>query len=233
AYGAGEHGTRTGEELRPTATRLQRAQYESGESRRAQSGTASGTGAVAGVHRIGERADLRVQRTDRSSGPAELSAGGAAEAGEGRGNVNRADVFADAGRPASLPQEPRCGLLSGAAAGTKKLWSERAANAHQQGRRPVSADVVGARSAAHSGSVRSGLRSQALGSEVGRARREKREEASHRGHGQKAGGVAASPVGKRRSVRAIAQQPPNHSCGSCVKTKSFQEEKDKSQSRVP
>src|SRR5271155_3625427 len=141
--------------LYPVKHRSAQAQYESGESRRAQSGTASGTGAVAGVHRIGERADLRVQRTDRSSGPAELSAGGAAEAGEGRGNVNRADVFADAGRPASLPQEPRCGLLSGAAAGTKKLWSERAANAHQQGRRPVSADVVGARSAAHSGSVRS------------------------------------------------------------------------------
>jgi hypothetical protein len=69
-----------------------------------------------------------------------------------------------------------------------------------------------------------------LGIETGGAWRKKRQEASHRGHGKKAGGVAASSVGERRSVRALAQQQPNDSCGSCVKqtakakSKSFQQE---------
>jgi len=80
----------------------------------------------------------------------------------------------------------------------------------------LSANAAGAGGAAHSGTVRCGLWSQMLGSETSRAWQEKREEASHRGHGEKAGGVAASPVGERRSVRAVAQQPRNDSCGSCV-----------------
>ena len=45
---------------------LQRAQHESGESGKLESGTATRTGAVAGGHRIAERANLRVQRTHRS-----------------------------------------------------------------------------------------------------------------------------------------------------------------------
>ena len=83
------------------------------------------------------------------SGAAELSAGGAAEADQGCGHADRADVLADAGRSASLPQEPRRGLLSGTAAGTKKLGSERAADAHQQRRRSLSANAAGAGSATH------------------------------------------------------------------------------------
>jgi hypothetical protein len=54
ADGAGEHGARTGQELRGTAARVQRAQYESGESRGAESGTANRTGAVAGGNRVVE-----------------------------------------------------------------------------------------------------------------------------------------------------------------------------------
>ena len=80
---------------------------------------------------------------------------------------------------ASFPQEPRRGLLSGSAAGTKKLRPERAADAHQQGRRSLSAHAAGARSAPHSGAVWSRLRSATLGPEAGRARRKEREEASH------------------------------------------------------
>jgi transposase len=49
-----------------------------------------------------------------------------------------ADFPADAGRRTSLWQEPGRGLLSGAAAGTKELRPERAADAYQQGRRSVS-----------------------------------------------------------------------------------------------
>ena len=157
ANGAGEHGPRTGQELRRAVARLQRAQHESGESRRLESGTASRTGAAAGaIESLSERI-VRIQRAHREAGATELSAGGAAEADQGRGHADRADVLADAGRSASFPQEPRRGLLSGAAAGTQKLRPERAADAHQQGRRSLSANAAGARSAAHSGTVRGRL----------------------------------------------------------------------------
>src|SRR6266849_2681390 len=98
-----------------------------------------------------------MQRRDRATGAGELSASGAAEAGEGRGYADRADFFADAGRSASLSQESRRGMLPGAATGTEKLGPERAADAHQQGRRSVSANAAGTGSAPHSGSVWSGL----------------------------------------------------------------------------
>jgi transposase len=136
--------------------------------------------------------------------------------------------------PHRFGKEPRCGRLSRAAAGTEKLRTQRTADAHQQGRRSLLANAAGTGSATHSGTVRGGLRSQALGAEVGRARRQKREEASHRGHCEKAGGVAASPVGEWRSVRTDAQQQPNDSSRSRVKTKTVPgREKTKAQSRVP
>jgi hypothetical protein len=118
-------------------------------------------------------------------------------------------------------QEPRCRLLSGTAAGTQKLGTERATDAHQQGRRSVSEDVVGARSTAHPGTVRPRLRSAALGPETGRTWRKEQQEASHRCDREKAGGVAASPVGEWRSVRAIAQQLSSCSHSSRIKTKPF------------
>lgn len=75
---------------------------------------------------------------------------------------------------------------------------------------------------------------------TGRAWRKKRKETSHCGYGKKAGGVAASPLGQRRSVPTIAQQQPNDSCGSRVnqdrKTKVKivpGREKTKCLSRVP
>ena len=180
-------------------------------------------GAAAGMHRIGERADSRVQRTDREARARELSAGGAAEADQGSRHADRADVPADTGRRAPLPQEPRRGLLSGAAAGAQKLGTERAADAHQQGGRPLSANAAGAGSTAHLGTVWCRLRSQTLGFETSRTWREERKEASHRGHREKAGGVAASPVGERRSLRAIAQQQANE-VAELRKSISFQEE---------
>jgi hypothetical protein len=68
----------------------------------------------------------------------------------------------------------------------------------------------------------------------------RRKEASHRCDGEKAGGVAASPVGERRSVRTATQQQWKDSCGSRVRTKTKSKtktvvirEKTKSQSRVP
>ena len=103
------------------------------------------------------------------------------------------------------------GGLSGTAAGTQKLRPEQATDAHQQGRRSVSANASGARSAAHSGSVRCGLRSQALGPEAGRTWRKKREEASHRGDREKAGGAASSSMGEWRNI-----YDPLHNSGMTV-----------------
>jgi len=48
--GAGQHGSWTGQELRRAAARMQRAEYESGESRRPEPGTAKRAGAAAGRH---------------------------------------------------------------------------------------------------------------------------------------------------------------------------------------
>src|SRR5205807_6992047 len=50
------------------------------------------------------------------------------------------------------------------------------------------------------------VRTAALGPEAGRAGRKKRQEAGHHCHGKKAGGVAASLMGERRSLRTIAPQ---------------------------
>src|SRR6202008_1447148 len=68
----------------------------------------------------------KVQRSHGESGATQLSASGAAEADQGRGQADRTDLFADVGRPAPLPQEPRRGRLSGAAAGTQEIGRERA-----------------------------------------------------------------------------------------------------------
>jgi transposase len=56
---------------------------------------------------------------------------GAAQTGEGSGDVGRIDVHANARRSASLSQEPRRRLLYRAAAGTAKLGTERTTTAHQ------------------------------------------------------------------------------------------------------
>src|SRR5579864_6802551 len=157
AHGAGQHGPRAGEVVRGALARLQCAQHGSGESRRTESGAATGTGAVVGNDRRTERTDRGVQRPDRSAGANALSASRVAEADQGRGHADRADLPADAGRSASFPQEPRRGRLSGTAAGPKKLGPERAAAAHQQRRRSVSAHAAGAGSAAYLGTVRDRL----------------------------------------------------------------------------
>jgi hypothetical protein len=56
--------------------------------------------------------------------------------------------------------------------GQRKLRAERAPDAHQQGRRSVPANALGARSAAHSGTVWRRQRSQTPGAATGRAQRQ-------------------------------------------------------------
>jgi hypothetical protein len=122
--------------LRRTLARLQRPQHESGKSRKLESGTASRTGTPVEGNRVAKRAHCGIQRRHREAGAGELSAGGAAEANQGCRYAGRADLPADAGRSASLPQKLRRGLLPGTAAGTRKLRAERATAAYQQRRRP-------------------------------------------------------------------------------------------------
>src|SRR5437763_5699589 len=105
ANGPGEHSTRTGQELRGAPAWVQRAQHESGESRELESGTASRTGTAVERNRIVERAHRGIQRSHGESAATELPAGGGAEADQGRGHADRADVLTDAARSAPLPQE--------------------------------------------------------------------------------------------------------------------------------
>ena len=121
AHGAGQHGARAGQELRGAIARVQRAQYESGESRRPESRAASRTGTPVERNRVAERAHRGIQRAHRESGTAELSAGGAVEAGKGGGYADLADLLTDDGKRESLWQESRRGLLSGTAAGAQEL----------------------------------------------------------------------------------------------------------------
>ncbi len=115
------------------------------------------TGTSVERDRVAERTHCGIQRAHREFGAAELSAGGAAEADQGRGHADRADLLADAGRSASFSQEPRCRMLFRIAAGTAELGAKRAADAHQQGRRSLLANAAGAGSATHSGAVRDRL----------------------------------------------------------------------------
>ena len=65
------------------------------------------------------------------------------------------------------------------------------------------------------------------------ARRKERKETSHHCHGAKAGRVAASPLGERRSLRTAAQQQAESACRRRHKTKRRSAKgKTKAQSRV-
>jgi Transposase IS116/IS110/IS902 family len=69
--GLGERGAWAGQELRPTAMRLQYAEYESGESRKLESGAASRAETTVERNRVPERAHRGIQRAHREPGTAE------------------------------------------------------------------------------------------------------------------------------------------------------------------
>jgi transposase len=117
---------------------------------------------------------------------------------------------------ARLKQVKGVGTLIALTYLTEELGAERAADAHQQGRRSVSANVAGAGGASHSRSVWNRQRSAALGFEAGRARRKEWEEASGNRDRTKAGGFAAPIVGQRRGLRTAAQQPSESNAGGSI-----------------
>src|SRR6266550_3278134 len=127
----GERGARAGEVLWRTAAQVWHAASESGAGRGIERGVARGSGAVAARSRIAERAHPAIRRTDGENRQGELPASRAAQTGEGGRDADRADVCADLGRSASVPEESRRRLFSGVAPWAQGLRNEPAADAHQ------------------------------------------------------------------------------------------------------
>ena len=155
--------------LRRAAARLQRAQYESGESRRTEPGTASGAGAVAGgIEALSERIANTTSGSRRSRKQSYPQVALLKQM-KGVGTLIALTYMLTLEDPHRFRKSRDVGCYVGLQPGRQKLGAERAADAHQQGRRSVSANAAGAGSAAHSGTVRRGLRSATLGTEAGRA----------------------------------------------------------------
>src|ERR1700686_1946657 len=163
------------------------------------------SGTAAQRNRIAERARQGIRRTDGENRQASVPGSVLAQAGEGRGNTDRSDLCPDDRGPVSVCEESPGRLFSGVTTWPQELWGERTTEGHQQRRRPVSAHDDGAGSALHSGAFWRRQRFAEMGTKACGARRKKRQEASRRGSGSKAGGTAASAVGRRRGVRTTAQ----------------------------
>src|SRR6185437_8673333 len=157
------------------------------------------------VRRVGRCAPAHraIRRTDRAIA-AEVSGGDPVAADCRSGAVDIADVCLDAGRSRAFHQEPADRELFGIAAAAARLRRTAAAVANYQGRGPVFAQFTDSGRAIHSGAVRSGYGSEALGIEAGGAWREECEETSGSGGGAKAGGADASAVGGGKRVPAVA-----------------------------
>ena len=106
-------------------------------------------------------------QTARVHGAEQISRSRAAEADQGSGNADRPHVHADAGRSTPFSQEPGCSLLRGSPTWKAQLGTERAADAHQQRGRSVSAITPGAGCASRSRSLGSRQRSAPMGHEAG------------------------------------------------------------------
>src|SRR6266852_3677554 len=132
--------------MRPETTR-----GEGGDG--AEFGDPGRGGASVGRSRDPESANRRLRSADRTTRQGALPGGRLAETSEWCGDTDRSYVCADRGRPAPLPTEPRCGLLSGFTSGTSQLGQESAADAHQQGRRQPFENPDGTGSPLHSGPV--------------------------------------------------------------------------------
>src|SRR5258705_12873861 len=72
-----------------------------------------------------------------------------------------------------------------------------------------------------------------MGPETGGAWREEREETRHHCHGAEVSRLAASSMGERRRVRALAEQQPGDDAGSSVIKNIEEKRKTKRKRRVP
>ena len=153
-HGLGEFSARTGEVLWRAARQVWHAASEARNWPGIESGVARSTGAAVARGGIAERSGLRnTIGGSNKMATGELSQVELLKQVKGVGDLIALTYVLTIGRPASVPQEPRGGLLLGLRTGTQELRAERTTDAHQQGRRPVSADAVGARGALHSGAL--------------------------------------------------------------------------------
>ena len=88
------------------------------------------SGAAAPRNRITERAHPGIRGAHGENRQGELSASRTAQTGEGGRNADRADVYPDPGRSASVPEESRGRLFSRVAPRTQGLRGEPAGDAH-------------------------------------------------------------------------------------------------------
>src|SRR6266478_1765997 len=116
-------------------------------------GVARCSGAVIERGRIAERAHPGVRRADGENRQGSVPGSVLAQAGEGGGNADRADLCPDDRRPTPVSEESRGRLFSGIATWPEELRGERAREENQQRRRPVSENDDGAGSALHSGAL--------------------------------------------------------------------------------
>lgn len=128
-------------------------------------------------------------------------------------------------------EEPRRGLLSGAATRAQELGAEPAADAHQQGGPPYLRTLLvqGAQHILGPFGVdcdlrRWGLKLAERGGKSGKKRAMWPRPESWR---------CCTTVGQRRSLRTVAQQPPSNRGRICAKQTRSRKRNDKSPSRVP
>src|SRR4029077_15893206 len=135
--GLSERGTRVGEVLWAAPAQVRHTAGEPGAGRGIARGVARGSGTAAPRSRITERAHPGIRGADGENRQGKLPTRRTAQTGEGSRNADRADVCADAGRSASLPEESRGRLFSGVAPRTQGLRGEPAGDEHQYTRRPL------------------------------------------------------------------------------------------------
>src|SRR5208283_372894 len=147
-------GTESGDEVLWAATaQVRHTAGEPGAGRGIARRVARGSGAVAPRNRITERAHPGIRGANGENRQGKLPARRITQTGEGSRNADRADVCADAGRPASVPEESRGRLFSRVVPWAQGLRGEPATDEYQQGRRPLLEDHAGAGGALHPGTL--------------------------------------------------------------------------------
>jgi Transposase len=143
--------TRVDQIVWPAAEEMRHGTDESGQFRGAEPGIARCVGSSVARDRIAERAHRGIPSSDRTDRQGSSSGSGAAQTSERRGDADCVDVRFHSGRSTPISSQSRRGMFSGTASWAQELWPKRTATAHQQGRRPLSEDADGTRSALHSG----------------------------------------------------------------------------------
>ena len=115
------------------------------------------------------------------------------------------NLRSDLGRSTPISPQPGCRMFSRVASRAPELGPQSTPTAHQQGRRPLPKDAAGAKRALPSGALWTGQRFAAMGIETLRARRKQCQETRSGCCRSKTVRAASQVVGKRGSLRTIAQ----------------------------